>query len=112
MDLVEAFLKTPSEGLLERCTREQLVKIAEHFDMEVGDKCLKDNMKTIIKENLSAQGVLHQQPRPDAAALDPAGAAAASVDSGAGVLTSEQREQLLMLEVNRLELEERRSRLS
>lgn len=49
MDLVEDFVNTPLEGLL---YRQQLLKIAEHFDLEVGDKHLKKNMKSIIKENL------------------------------------------------------------
>ena len=38
--------------------REQLVRIAEHFKMDVGYKRLKENVKNILKENLLEAGVL------------------------------------------------------
>ncbi len=58
MATVEEFMRTPSEELLERCLREQLVKIAEHFKLDVRDKRLKESMRHIMKENLVEAGVL------------------------------------------------------
>lgn len=42
MASVEEFLKEPSEELLEVFSHEQLVCVAERFDLEVGDKRMKD----------------------------------------------------------------------
>ena len=41
MASVEEFLGEPSEVLLDGFSREQLVHIAEHFDLDVGDKRMK-----------------------------------------------------------------------
>lgn len=48
MSTVEEFLESPSEEFLERCSWEQLVKIADRFEMDVGDKQSKENMKHIL----------------------------------------------------------------
>ena len=58
MTTVEEFLKAPSEELLECCSREQLVIIADHYEMDVGDKRSRENMKHILRENLLELGVL------------------------------------------------------
>lgn len=42
---------------MERCLQEQLLKIAEHFKLEVGDKRLK-NIKAIVKAKLTDLGVV------------------------------------------------------
>ncbi|XP_050923269.1 uncharacterized protein LOC127139346, partial [Lates calcarifer] len=114
MDLVEEFLKVPTEELLERCSREQLVRIAEHFKMDVGDKRLKENMRNILKENLLEVGVLSQQIPAVAPGLDSFGVAASGEARGSTVLTFEQQRELLLLqmEMKKLELEERRLTLS
>lgn len=49
MASLEDFLRAPSEELLERCSREQLLKIAKHFKLEVRDKRLKENIKAFVK---------------------------------------------------------------
>ncbi|KAG8008875.1 hypothetical protein GBF38_011412 [Nibea albiflora] len=56
--IVEKFVQHPSEELLEQCTKEQLIKIAQHFSVEVEPKRIKDNLKSIIKANLQECGVL------------------------------------------------------
>ncbi|KAK5604470.1 hypothetical protein CRENBAI_016717 [Crenichthys baileyi] len=55
---VEDFSKSPSVEFLEQCTREQLIKIAEHYKICVG-------VKTILRENLIEMGVLILPPKPD-----------------------------------------------
>ncbi|XP_026106935.1 interferon-induced very large GTPase 1-like [Carassius auratus] len=51
----DAFIAAPSEEALERCTREQLLKIAEHFSIVVGDKRLKENIKGENKDIVTAE---------------------------------------------------------
>ncbi|CAL8321755.1 unnamed protein product [Arctogadus glacialis] len=63
MSIVDAFCKAPSEELLQ-CTREQLVKIVEHFDISVGVKQLKDNVKSLLKSNLWEMTVLKSSVMP------------------------------------------------
>lgn len=58
MASVEEFLKAPSEEFLERCSRDQLLRIAEHYELDVGDKRIKENIKNIIRENLIEAGVI------------------------------------------------------
>lgn len=44
---VEDFLKEPSEKTLEKCTKEQLLLVAAHYDIELtsADKKLKVDLK-------------------------------------------------------------------
>ncbi|CAG5925684.1 unnamed protein product, partial [Menidia menidia] len=108
MAAVDEFLREPSEEGLERCTREQLLKIAEHFQLEVGDKRSKDNIRAIIKANLTDSGVLGPTKlQATSTWLD-----AAAVDTS---LTFEQKRELLLLQasieqkrldVKKMELEE------
>lgn len=39
------FIRTPSEELLGRSNKEQLLKIAAHYGVEISDKLLKENVK-------------------------------------------------------------------
>lgn len=57
-DIVGEFLKSPSKEFLEQCLWKQSVKIARHFELDVGDKRLKEKMKNILQENLIEVGVL------------------------------------------------------
>ena len=43
--VVEDIVASPCEELLEQCTRDQLLKIGEHFQIEIPDKKLKDTIK-------------------------------------------------------------------
>jgi len=56
MASVEEFIKAPSEVLLDDLSREQLIRVAEHFDLDVGDKRMKENIKNIIRANLADRG--------------------------------------------------------
>lgn len=50
MASVQEFLRTPSAALLELCSREEVIEIAGHYQVDVGDKRMKDNMKRILRE--------------------------------------------------------------
>ena len=104
---------------MERCSREQLVTIAEYYELDVGDKRMKENIKAIVKANLFETGVLRPKLQVSGAGLDVSDALLSEVG-----LTFEQRRELLLLETERerakterekfvmerkrLELEERR----
>lgn len=121
---MEEFLRAPSEELLECCSREQLVRIAEHFNLDVGDKRMKENIKGIIKANLTHLGVFKTKVH----AVGPVGDSANLSGCSDVGLTFEQRRELLLLqtemeklaveklrreaEMKRLEIEERRLGLS
>lgn len=51
MTRVDEFIAVPSEAFLDQCTGAQLVKVAEHYEIAVGDKKFKENIKAIIKAN-------------------------------------------------------------
>lgn len=52
-------VETPSEDFLEKCSKEQLLKIAEHYKIEIDGKRLKDTVEEVIsKANLVEMGVL------------------------------------------------------
>ncbi|XP_067248764.1 uncharacterized protein [Chanodichthys erythropterus] len=57
--VLEDFFACPSESLLERCTKEQLLQIAERFsiDLTTQDKKLKETLETTLKRSLVDRGV-------------------------------------------------------
>lgn len=57
---VEEFLKDPSEKALEKCTKEQLLLVAAHYNIELtsSDKKLKESIIKSLKGTLEEKGVL------------------------------------------------------
>uniref|UniRef100_A0AAQ4QC33 Gypsy retrotransposon integrase-like protein 1 n=1 Tax=Gasterosteus aculeatus aculeatus TaxID=481459 RepID=A0AAQ4QC33_GASAC len=55
---VEEFIAIPSEQFLDQCTRDQLLKIADHYKISVGDRRLKENVRFTIRAHLYDIGVL------------------------------------------------------
>ena len=55
---VDEFIRFPSEELLELCTKEQLLKVAEHYKVEISDKCKKNSIRLLMKANLMESGIL------------------------------------------------------
>ncbi len=53
---VQECVRAPSEELLGGCSREQLVKIAEHFKLDVGHKRLKESMRHYYKGKSGGSG--------------------------------------------------------
>ena len=85
--VVEDFLSSPSEELLEQCTKDQLLKIAEHFQIEVLDKKLKDTIKKTVKSKLLDDGVLLIEEVTQKPVVSK------------GILTFEQQKELLLLQL-------------
>lgn len=58
--VIEDFVVCPSEALLESCTKEQLVQIAERFsvDLTSQEKRLKETIVTTLKRSLIDRGVI------------------------------------------------------
>lgn len=57
---VEEFLKEPSEEALEKCTKEQLLLVAAHYNIELtkSDKKLKESILKNLRGTLEEEGVL------------------------------------------------------
>ena len=55
---MRAFVEAPSERFLDQCTKDQLVKIAEFYNFDVGDKRAKETVKANLKANLVRMKVL------------------------------------------------------
>lgn len=100
MASVEDFLRAPSEELLERCSRQQLVKIDDHFEIDGSDKRMKENIKAIVRANLLDTGVIRPVFNVVGYGLDVLEAPSAS-EAG---LTFEQRRGLLLLQTEREKL--------
>ncbi len=50
------FVETPLEGFLDKYTREQLLKTAELYKINIDEKRLKDIVKGILKPSLVEMG--------------------------------------------------------
>ncbi|KAL4009454.1 hypothetical protein ACER0C_003306 [Sarotherodon galilaeus] len=108
MATVDAFVQSPSEELLNSYTEEQLLKLVEHYDVDVGDKRLKDEIKGVLKVALVKKGVLPCKMQAFVAEVDQ------SVVSTAVALSFEQQKELLLLQMERdkLSIEKERVRHS
>lgn len=80
--LVQDFIQDPSESLLGQCTKEQLLRIAEHYGVSILDKKLKESVKAGLKDGLFEAGVLYRQP---------GSSSVASMVPSPGTLTFEQQ---------------------
>lgn len=99
--VVEDFISSPSEALLDLCAKDQLFKIADHYGIEIGDKRVKDStIRETLKTKLMEQSILFEIP------------ATGQVKSHVGSLTFEQQERLLLLQLEqeRLKLEVEREK--
>lgn len=54
--LVQDFIQDPSESLLDQCTKEQLLRIAQHYKVDIPDKKLKESVKAGLKYGLVEAG--------------------------------------------------------
>ena len=57
---VEDFVAAPSEQALDSFTKDQLLRVAEHYNIDVPDKRLKERVKSILKANLVDMRVLEE----------------------------------------------------
>ena len=54
---IDEFIRFPSEEL-DLGTKEQLLKVAEHYKVEISDKRLNNYIRLILKANLMERGIL------------------------------------------------------
>ena len=88
--VVEAFIQSPSETLLDSCTKDQLLKIADHFGIEIAATRLKDTIKRILKATLMEEGVL---------ASDEGKGLPSTMVSPGGSLTFDQQKELMLIQM-------------
>ena len=100
-EIVEAFVQAPSEALLDGSTRDQLVKIAAHYKVDVGDKRVKETVKANLKLKLSKMNVLSAGEAASVSAGNESATPPLVVGLDAG-LSFEQQKELLVL---RMQLE-------
>lgn len=99
---VEDFISSPSGALLDSCTKDQLLKIADHYGIEIGDKRVKDStVRETLKAKLIEESILFEIP-----------ATAGQVKPQVSSLTFQQQERLLLLQIEqeRVELEVEREK--
>lgn len=87
--VVEEFVSSPDQKLLDQCTKDQLLKLAQHYKMTVDARRTRETIQSILQANLQDEGVL-------VADVGKSGV----TTSGSG-LTFEQQKELLMLERNK-----------
>lgn len=93
-EFVTAFVDKPSEQILDECTKDQLVKIADYYKLDVGDKRTKETVKANLKVHLFKMNVFSVK-KAAASAVDE-GPCPLVWDPGAS-LSFEQQKELLQL---------------
>ncbi len=88
---VEDFVEAPSVEFVEQCTKEQLLKLAEHYDKYVSDRRLKENVKAIVLANLYDLGVLKSTTVPPAGVPPAEGKTAVRERKGTGIGAGEAK---------------------
>ena len=58
MAFVSSFVQSPAEAILNGCTKYQLLKLVEHYGVDIGDKKLKEEIKGALRAALIESGVL------------------------------------------------------
>jgi len=49
MTIIADFVQFPSEDFLNSCSEEQLLELSKHYDIELGDKKLKKEIKQLLR---------------------------------------------------------------
>ncbi|KAL3051791.1 hypothetical protein OYC64_001926 [Pagothenia borchgrevinki] len=100
-------VKSPSVELLEKCTKDQLLKIAEHFEVDVPKQGRKDNIvitlqaQLVLQEDLPAVAVdgCSEDELAEKAAINPGRQRSAGFSlSDFGEMTFEQRKEIMLLQ--------------
>lgn len=91
--IVKAFLEEPSEQWLDECSREQLLKIVDYYEVDVGDRRVKETIRSNLKVHLCKMKVLGTVKEAGASVCDDS---VASLGVGLG-LSFEQQKELLEL---------------
>ncbi|KAK0135460.1 Transposable element Tcb2 transposase [Merluccius polli] len=88
----EAFMAAPSEEALDKCTKEQLLKLSDHYSVAVIDRRRKDDIKIALRLKLVELGVLASGPVP-------ASPPTVGMPFQTQGLTYEQQKELLLLQL-------------
>ena len=88
----EAFMAAPSEEALDKCTKEQLLKLSDHYSVAVIGRRRKDDIKIALRSKLVELGVLTSGPVP----ASPPTVGMSFQTQG---LTFEQQKELLLLQL-------------
>ena len=90
---VQEFVNAPSESLLNDLTKDQLLELAEYYEINLmsQDKRLKDQVKTLVKTELIERGILEAKSSEDELTF-------VSATSTQPHLTFEQQKQLLIIQ--------------
>ncbi len=85
---IEEFISNPSENLLNEYSKDQLLALANHYDvgLSVGDKRLKESLKSILISALVEQNILQAEQ------------IVSTVQSSRTSLSYEQQKDLLLIE--------------
>lgn len=89
---VETFVSAPSEDLLNDLTKDQLIELADHYEINLSsqDKRVKDDVKLLIKTELMDRGIL---------AFELSESASDLIETTTmSPLTFEQQKQLLLIQ--------------
>ncbi len=102
--LVEDFISSPSEAVLDSCTKDQLSKIADHYGIEIGDRRVKDStVRETLKTKLIEESILVEMP-----------ATAGQLKPQVSSFTFQQQERLMLLQIEqervKLEVEREKTR--
>uniref|UniRef100_A0A8L0DMS3 ribonuclease H n=1 Tax=Oncorhynchus mykiss TaxID=8022 RepID=A0A8L0DMS3_ONCMY len=116
---IDEFIRFPSEKLLDLGTKEQLLKVAEHYNVEISDKRLKNSIRLILKANLMESGILEvtTEPASTESLSSPHNVTMAIPSVSPSSLLFEQQKELLLLQLehdrqsNREKLEHDREKL-
>uniref|UniRef100_A0A3B4ZKQ1 Gypsy retrotransposon integrase-like protein 1 n=1 Tax=Stegastes partitus TaxID=144197 RepID=A0A3B4ZKQ1_9TELE len=91
---VDLFIAAPSEEALKKLKKEQLLRLVEHYDVDVPEKSRRDDIEAALRSSLVEQGFICQNEQVKGAAAEPF---KFSVQTHG--LTFEQQKELLLLQL-------------
>ena len=91
---VDKFVDSPSVALLDQCTKDQLLLIAEKYEIEILDKKLKESVKGSLMAGLLEQRM-----------IQPVGGTQSSASTGTVLSFEQQKELLLLKQTHELQLQ-------
>lgn len=102
-----AFFEAPSRAFVDGCKKEQLIKIAQHYSIEVSANNRKDDLKQIILSALVQQGILQESVLGAAESMS-IPVSAPPMTQMSGFSFEQQKEMLVMqLELEKLRQQDR-----
>ena len=102
---LSALYDVPSAVFLESCKKEELLEIAEHYEIELEEGILKDELKVFVLLTLFERGMFQKVPGVEPALSKREPGAAALVEQAERLTFAQERELLqLQLEVERTKL--------